>query len=486
MNGGYKRITLHNPALDIGDVAHEEGRATNDSSSVFNDSETRGRWLRICSEFAQGVNRGHSCTSIASYMREINRFLDRNVTQLRREKTSISYIQKSLVQTKLMHALWQVVIDETSSVCLLESCYYFIAKICFLSEDLITFIMQEDVISAIVMRLLHLGETITRSCVLSGFSSLLNILTKYSTKDETVIQHFDALMCLFETFGVEGQDIIKFTCLLAIRSGNLITNSILDVFKSYISFETYNIIVCTTMEMAKQNPAVFGLVASTGSLQVILEMQQQKDSSDFIGNVSNVVLAIAQGSLLFTQSLHVKSLIEKSVPIGLLHAFLESEDCAFFISAMELLRVLMPSKLLEKLLELYSNSSVCFLEKIVLTRLSDGTQTEKLCCLRFLLRAMDEIPEVRESLLTCREMIETYIDIFQSFDLVMCEYLIEMLMKLLVEPRSNRENFHNFLEEFFQAGVIDSISELMASSPVELSQKCQNLLDHWHNLMSRE
>lgn len=485
MNGGYKRITLRNPTLDFGDVLHEEGCVTNDSSSVFNDSEMRGRWLRICSEFAQGVDRGHSCASIANYMREINRFLDRNVAQLRRERSSISFLQESLVQTKLIYALWQVVIDETSSVFLLESCYYFIAKICFLSEELITFLMQEDFISMIVIRLLQLGETITRSCVLSGFSSLLNILTKCSTKDEAVIQHFDSLVCLFERFGGEGKDIVKFACLLAIRSGNLHTNSILAVFKNYLSFETYNLIVCTTMEMAKQNPAVFEHIASTGFLQVILEMQRQNDSSDFIGNTSNVVLAIAQGSLLFTQSLHVKSLIERSVPIDLLHAFLESEDCAFFISAMELLTVLMPSRLFEKLLELYSNSSVCFLEKIVLTRLSDGTQTEKLCCLRFLLRAMDEIPEVRQSLLTCGEMIDTYIDIFQSFDLLMCEYLIEILMKLLCELRSDRKTLHNFLEEFFQAGLVDSISELMASSPAELSQKCQNLLDHWHNLMSR-
>ena len=432
------------------------------------------RWRSVCAEVAK-------CECFEKALWRINGFLDRMADAFLRGRVNVRTFMEALVRMEVIRNVWGAVRSREAPAAVLEPCYYFLAKMTFVSKDLASGLLEEDFVGMITCCLKECDCEIPQKWMIYAVRALMNLIGSCALRPETLnmlVNAFPDLAQKWTCWRIDEYEIIRLGCVLAPheRMPN-VQAWFLRSFRDHVTYDTYGLVACCLYQMLSKNYCVDSPELAQ-VLEKLLKMQKGQDGISEIGSeAASLVLSVTRIVMEYTHSPSVRQAISISVPVHVLRANLEGENPTLFVTSIALMTSSIPGDLLPRLCQFYMNSITIFHETIVAPKLVDGTHREKVGCLTFVQRAIDYYPGLRTSLLLDADLLGTYADIFYGLETQSCECLLAILINLMTDNGKNATERIQFMQMFFDSDeLVNSLHDLMDGSHPNISKQCETLL----------
>lgn len=480
----YKEVDLGSDLmrLDFADrnvVSIERIVRVESFSEFFGIENMPDFFAQQCCQFVEAVE----CNIISAdiILSEINGFFKRNVEEFRRNKIDIGYFQTVFANSRLMQTVWEILNNEMEQIGLLKEVYLFLARLSFISDELIDFFLAEDIVSVIIDAFIQNRVPEQYRCNEYASMALMNILTRYHTKDATyerIIPRFTALShVLLSKYIVPRARVVTLGYLIALNTNDArLYSFLIHFFVANVDDETCRLIATAMAHILKKCPRMLSM--SSNIINILLEKQNHACISVKIKEAGGAVLKAAAAALLAAKTDDARDSIMNSLPIQMLERLrdLENEKPSFFEPALEFIAVVMPGSFVAAVFDFYGGE-VDFLETVVIPRLKSGTLQEKLGCLKLLDRIVDVFPGSRLSIYDDVELFDVFTEILECSESALLVHMVSLLEKVLKDNARFEGRHRVFLGEFFaREELIQAIKELIRSGPNELRMRCRGIM----------
>ena len=431
------------------------------------------RWRSVCADVAK--------TAFDRALWKINGFLDRRANMFLRGCVNVREFMETLVRLKVIQNVWGVVRSREAPAAVLEPCYYFLAKLTFVSKEFASDLLKEDFVGVIASCLRECECEVPQKWMIYAVQAMMNLVGSCELRMETLkmlVNMFPDLAQKWTGWKIDEYEIMRLGCVLAPHASMLNAQTwFLCCFRDYVTYDTYGLVACCLYQMIYKNYCV-DAPELVQVLEKLLKMQGGQDRmSEIGGEAASMVLSIARIVMEYTHSTAVRQVVSRSVSVHVLRENLEGEDPTLFVTSIDLLTSSIPGELFPRLCQFYLNSVATFHETIVVPKLMDGTHREKVGCLTFVRRAIDYCIGLRTCLLLNGDLLDTYADIFYGLETQSCECLLAILIKLLTDNRKNARERSHFMQMFFDSDeLVNSLHELLDGSHPNISKLCETLI----------
>ena len=433
-----------------------------------------------CCQFVEAVE----CNVISAdiILSEINGFFKRNMDKFRQNKIDIGYFQTVFANSRLMQTVWEILNNEMEQIGLLKEAYLFLARLSYISDEFIDFFLAEDIVSVIIEAFIQNRVPEQYLCNEYASMALLNILTRYHTKDATyehIIPLFtDLSHVLLSKYSVPRARVVTLGYVIALNTEDeRLYSFLIHFFVANVDDDTCRLIATAMAHILKRCPAM--LAMSSNIINTLLEMQNHACNSVKIMEAGGAVLKAAAAALLAAETDEARDSIVNSLSIQLLERLrgLANEKPSFFEPALEFIAVVMPCSFVAAVFGFYGGSEVGFLETVVIPRLKSGTLQEKLGCLKLLDRIVDVFPGSRLSIYDDVELFDVFTEILECSESALWLHTVSLLEKVLRDNARFESRHRVFLEEFFaREELIQAVKELIRCAPNEVKIRCRAIM----------